>query len=78
MYALLPLGLRALEKLKILVDEEMVKIDAQKIILPHLIPSSLWKTTGRLENAGSELFTLQDRHKKQYILGPVSWTVIRC
>ncbi|XP_046475439.1 probable proline--tRNA ligase, mitochondrial [Neodiprion pinetum] len=70
MYNLLPLGLRALEKLNTLVDDEMANIDAQKVLLPHLIPSTLWKATGRLEVAENELFMLHDRHQKQYILSP--------
>ncbi|XP_046739258.1 probable proline--tRNA ligase, mitochondrial isoform X2 [Diprion similis] len=70
MYNLLPLGLRALEKLNTLVDEEMANIDAQKVLLPHLVPSKLWKATGRLEAAENELFMLHDRHQKQYILSP--------
>lgn len=72
MYNLLPLGLRALDKLRVLVDEEMEKIDAQKILMPHLTSTDLWKTTGRLDAAGTELFTLQDRHNREYVLSPVS------
>ncbi|XP_020709473.1 probable proline--tRNA ligase, mitochondrial isoform X2 [Athalia rosae] len=70
MYNLLPLGLRALDKLHALVDKEMEKIGAQKILMPHLTPSSLWKKTGRLEEGIQELFMLADRHKREYILSP--------
>ncbi|KAK5650555.1 hypothetical protein RI129_001584 [Pyrocoelia pectoralis] len=66
----LPLGVRALEKLLHLIDEEMLKIGAQKVILPTLTHSKLWKSTGRLQDFGSELFTVKDRHNQTYILSP--------
>ena len=45
-YHFLPLGLRALEKLMALVDEEMSAIGARKMAMPILTPASLWKQTG--------------------------------
>ncbi|GJQ88145.1 hypothetical protein Trydic_g13150 [Trypoxylus dichotomus] len=68
-YYLLPLGVRALEKLKSLIDEEMFKIGGQKLMLPTLTQATLWEKTGRLDNS-AELFTLTDRHKNLYILSP--------
>lgn len=46
-YHLLPLGMRSLEKLIKIVDNELHKIDAQKVMLPSLTNSSLWKATGK-------------------------------
>jgi prolyl-tRNA synthetase len=45
-FHLLPLGERSLRKLISIVDDEMSKIDAQKLMLPLLTPGELWKTTG--------------------------------
>lgn len=42
----LPLGVRVLEKLTNIIDNEMATINAQKVILPYLINSNLWKQTG--------------------------------
>lgn len=67
----LPLGMRALEKLVNIVDDEMHKIGAQKLLLPTLCNSNLWKSTKRLYDFGSELFTVKDRHDNTYILSPV-------
>ncbi|XP_053395333.1 probable proline--tRNA ligase, mitochondrial [Mercenaria mercenaria] len=67
-YCYLPLGLRALEKLIRLIDEEMQAIGAQKIAMPSMVRSSLWKKTGRWDTP--ELFKLKDRHSKEYCLGP--------
>lgn len=72
MYTLLPLGYRALEKLISIVDNEMFKIGAQKMLLPHLTNQKLWEKSGRLKAMGSELLTLKDRHDCGYILSPVN------
>ncbi|GFR99838.1 proline--tRNA ligase [Elysia marginata] len=69
-FHMLPLGLRALEKLTRLVDEEMQAIGGQKIAMTSLAPESLWQTSGRWAAAGSELFKLTDRQKHQFCLGP--------
>ncbi|XP_024944462.1 probable proline--tRNA ligase, mitochondrial isoform X2 [Cephus cinctus] len=70
MYSLLPLGLRVLQKLEALVDSEMTKAGAQKMLLPILTSATLWNRSGRLKTIGSELFTVEDRHKKLYVLNP--------
>jgi prolyl-tRNA synthetase len=67
----LPLGVKALEKLTNLVDEEMKRIGGQKIIFPTLTNSKLWEISGRLETVSSELFKIKDRHDHGYILSPV-------
>lgn len=69
-FDILPLGQRALQKLISLVDCHMQNIGAQKITFPVLTNSALWKSTDRLECSGPELFMLQDRHKKSYLLSP--------
>lgn len=45
-YQLLPLGLRALEKLVALIDKHMGTIGAVKMAMPMILPSSLWKKSG--------------------------------
>lgn len=46
MFTFLPLGLRALNKLKKLVEKELNQIGCQKLSLPTLTHGNLWKTTG--------------------------------
>lgn len=70
MYAILPLGLRSVQKLINIVDEELSVVGGQKISLPSLTPTSLWKKTNRLEGNRSELFILKDRQDKEYVLNP--------
>lgn len=50
MYSILPLGMRVLESIQRIVDEEMQRISAFKCSLPSLQPLSLWEQTGRLEH----------------------------
>jgi prolyl-tRNA synthetase len=45
-FYLLPLGERSLQKLIRIVDDEMCKINAQKLLLPLLTSGELWKSTG--------------------------------
>lgn len=72
MYALLPLGMRVLNKLINLVDSEMASLGAEKIMLPALTSAKLWQKTKRYESNNIELFKVTDRHNKEYILSPVS------
>ncbi|XP_070563855.1 probable proline--tRNA ligase, mitochondrial [Ptychodera flava] len=69
-YHLLPLALRALEKLIRVIDEEMQTIGGQKLNMPCLTTAELWKETDRWTTTGSELFKLKDRHDVEYCLGP--------
>ncbi|XP_078033233.1 prolyl-tRNA synthetase 2-like protein, mitochondrial isoform X2 [Augochlora pura] len=70
MYAYLPLGIRVLDKITNLVDNEMEKVGAQKLLLPALTATKLWKRTKRFDNNRDELFEVHDRHDKHYILNP--------
>lgn len=45
-YYFLPLGMKSLEKLIRLVDEEMNKLGAQKVTFPTLTDATLWKNSG--------------------------------
>lgn len=46
-YHLLPLAMRALNKLTKIVDYEMNRIGGQKVLFPSLTNAKLWKATGR-------------------------------
>ncbi|CAL8081050.1 unnamed protein product [Orchesella dallaii] len=69
-YHLLPIGLKAMEKLSQLVDNHMLMANCQKIQMPILTSASLWKTTGRLEECKPELMRVIDRHSKEFLLSP--------
>lgn len=48
LYHLLPLAQRSLDKLIFIINKNMMDIGAQKISMPVLIHSTLWKKTGLL------------------------------
>ena len=49
-YAYTPLGLRALEKIKTVIREEMNRINGQEILMTNLQPADLWKMTSRWDD----------------------------
>ena len=75
-YAYLPLGLRVLRKIEGIVREEMNRAGAQELLLPILSPAELWKETDRWDFYGKELFRLQDRHERDFCLGPTHEEVV--
>ncbi|KAL4209769.1 hypothetical protein CU097_013372 [Rhizopus azygosporus] len=69
-YSLLPLGLRVIEKIEQIVDEEMRSIGSQKLSLPILLNPDDWKKTGRWDGAAGEFFRLKDRKESDLLLAP--------
>ncbi|WFC95187.1 proline--tRNA ligase [Malassezia brasiliensis] len=69
-YSYLPAGLRMLNKITRIIDEEMESIGASRIEMPQLLPSALWHKTGRVQVMGSELFRFKDRRGTEMILAP--------
>ncbi len=69
-YSLLPLGLRVIRKVENIVREEMNKAGAIETLLPSIVPSELWKETGRWDFYGKELLRITDRHQNQFCYGP--------
>lgn len=69
-YMFLPLGLRVLDKIRYIVKDEMDKAGAQELLMPSLIPREVYDTSGRTEAFGNDMFNLNDRYEKPYVLGP--------
>lgn len=69
-YAYLPLGYRVLRKAENIIEEEMNNINVPEMIMPHLLPATLWQESGRYKKYGAEMFKLQDRHGRESLLGP--------
>lgn len=69
-YSYLPLANRVIEKVKTIIREELDAIDGSEMLLPALLPADLWKESGRYETYGEDLVKLQDRHNRDFILGP--------
>jgi len=69
-YTYMPLGFRALKKVENIVRQEMNRIDAQEVLMPVLQPAELWQTSGRWYAYGDEMMRLNDRHQREFCLGP--------
>lgn len=75
-YSYLPLARRVLDKIETIVREEMNASGAQEITMPILQPRDLWEKTGRWDDYGPEMMQLEDRHEREYGLGPTHEEVI--
>ncbi len=75
-YTWLPLGLRVLNKVASIVREEMNAIGAQEMLLPAVQPSELWQESGRWEQYGKELLRFQDRHDRDFCIGPTHEEIV--
>ena len=69
-FHLLPLGLRAQDKLEKIIDQELEKVGCLKVSMPHLTPASLWRKSGRLDSMGAELVKFRDRQERLQVLSP--------
>ncbi|MCB1848736.1 MAG: proline--tRNA ligase [Halieaceae bacterium] len=76
LYTWLPLGLRVLRKVEAVVRDEMDKSGAQEISMPVIQPAELWQESGRWEQYGPELLRIQDRHGRDFCLGPTHEEVV--
>lgn len=72
LYAYLPLGMRSLRKIMQIVREEMDRAGALEIVSPILQPAELWRTTGRWDTMGPNMFKLRDRGDHEFALGPTA------
>jgi prolyl-tRNA synthetase len=76
LYTWLPLGLRVLRQVEAIVREEMDRSGAQEVSMPVVQPAELWQESGRWEQYGPELLRIQDRHQRDFCLGPTHEEVI--
>ena len=72
LYAYLPLGMRVLSKIQAIVREEMNRAGALEIVTPVLQPAELWRTSGRWDTMGPNMFRLRDRGEHEFALGPTA------
>jgi prolyl-tRNA synthetase len=76
LYTWLPLGLRVLRKVENVVRQEMEASGALEVSMPVVQPAELWQESGRWEQYGPELLRIQDRHQRDFCLGPTHEEVI--
>jgi prolyl-tRNA synthetase len=69
-YSYLPLGWRALRKVRQIIREEMDAAGGQEVMLPALQPVEMWEESGRRALFGETLFVFKDRRERGLALGP--------
>ncbi|OGY53996.1 MAG: hypothetical protein A3B15_01930 [Candidatus Buchananbacteria bacterium RIFCSPLOWO2_01_FULL_45_31] len=74
-YTYLPLGLRALDKIKGIIREEMNCLGGQEIYMPALCPKENWLITGRWDKM-DVLFKLKGAGDKDFALGSTHEEVV--
>lgn len=68
-YLLTNLGQRVVEKIVEVIDQEMKKINSQRVATPTLHPLSLWQATHRDEAFGEALMRIKDRKGSEFAIG---------
>ena len=76
LYNWLPMGLRVLRKVESIIREEMERAEAQEVLMPVVQPAELWQESGRWEQYGPELLRINDRHGREFCLGPTHEEII--
>ncbi len=76
LYTWLPMGLRVLRKVEAIIREEMNNSGAMEVLMPVAQPAELWQESGRWEQYGAELLRFNDRHGRDFCLGPTHEEVI--
>lgn len=76
LYTWLPMGLRVLRKVEGIVRDEMDRSGAQELLMPMVQPAELWLESGRWNQFGPELLRFQDRHQRDFALGPTHEEII--
>jgi prolyl-tRNA synthetase len=75
-YAWLPLGWRALQKVEQIVREEQDRAGAQEILMPTIQSADLWRQSGRYDAYGPEMLRIKDRHERDMLFGPTNEEVV--
>jgi prolyl-tRNA synthetase len=75
-YSHLPLMWRVILKAQAIIRQEMNAIGGQEFHLPALNPQDLWDETGRNADFGPDVFRLEDRKGRPYLLAPTHEEVI--
>ena len=75
-YAFLPLGFRALQKICAIVREEQDRAGAIELLMPTIQPAELWRESGRYEAYGKEMLRIRDRHEREMLYGPTNEEMI--
>jgi len=75
-YTWLPLGLRVLNKIVRIIEQEQNRSGAVQLLMPTLQSADLWKESGRYDAYGKEMLRIEDRQERQMLFGPTNEEMI--
>jgi prolyl-tRNA synthetase len=70
LYNWLPLGMRVIHRVERIIREEMDRAGALEVRMTAVQPAELWQESTRWDAYGPELLRFQDRHSRDFCLGP--------
>ncbi|MBN2049918.1 MAG: proline--tRNA ligase [Spirochaetales bacterium] len=68
LFGYLPLARRVMNKIEAILHEEMQKIGGQEVTMPVILPSDIWKDSGRWYQIGAEMSRFTDRKDHEMCL----------
>ena len=75
-YSWLPLGLKVLQRIEAIVNEEQVRAGAVPLLMPTIQSADLWRESGRYDAYGPEMLRIVDRHERDMLFGPTNEEMI--
>ncbi len=66
----MPLGWRSIQKIRLILTQEMEAAGAHEVNMPVVQPRSIWEKSGRAESFVPPLASFQDRHGRTMVLAP--------
>jgi prolyl-tRNA synthetase len=75
-YSWLPIGLKVLEKVENIVNDEQIKAGHLPMLMPTIQPAELWRESGRYDDYGREMLRITDRHDREMLYGPTNEELI--
>src|SRR5687767_5598653 len=68
--ALLPAGMRVMQRIAAIIHEELARIDGQEFRTPVVQAAASWERTGRYAAYGPQMLRMRDRSERQLIVAP--------
>ncbi len=75
-FSYLPLGWRSIEKIRMVIKEEMNAAGGQEINMPVVQPREIWEQSGRADTFVPPLAQFTDRRERQMVLAPTHEEVV--
>lgn len=74
-YSYLPLGLRVINKIEMIIRDEMNQVGGQEILMSVFHPKENWEKTGRWETM-DDLYKVKDSSGREVALGPTHEEIV--